>query len=167
MAAALQAQETVQSDLTSPGRDSMARVLLQPLSNTLQPYKDLAAGVLTQTIPQPLDQCCCPVPKAQRNMATTGFSQDSTDVPQKQQGQSWRGICRCCPPASPQPLAGLRAPYPHSCPITGCPGHHHPQPPSLLSPLVAGTSYGWRKATEPLRLILRKVFAHFDSQVQC
>lgn len=65
MAAALQGQERAQSDLNSPGRDSMARVLLQPLPNPVQPYKDLAAGVLTQTIPQPLDQCCSPVPKAQ------------------------------------------------------------------------------------------------------
>lgn len=65
MAAALEGQETARSDLTSPGRDSVARVLLQPLSNALQPYKDLAASVLTQTIPQPLDQCCSPVPKSQ------------------------------------------------------------------------------------------------------
>lgn len=99
-------------------------------------------------------------------MGATGFSQGSTDVPQKQQGkaggESAAGVLPSWAESSvPTLVPHSRVPW---APIS-------PQPPSLLSSphLVSETFYCWRRATatEPLRLILRKVFARFDSQARC
>lgn len=57
MAAALEGQEAARSDLTSPGRE-----LLQPVSNS-PALQGPSRGLLTQIIPQPLDQCCSPIPR--------------------------------------------------------------------------------------------------------
>lgn len=164
IAAALQGQETAQSDLMSPGRDSRAGSSCSQ-SQTLScptrtsPNHSSAPGL-----------CCSPIPKSQWNTGTAGFSQGSTDVPQKQKGEAGAepaGAALCFPPAP-----GLRDPYPHSYhPRAECLGHPAPQNHHLCfhpTPAARGFSC-WSKATapEPPRPIFRKVFARFDCLAQC